>query len=328
MPATDSPARWARYSAAVTSQGALPSIGCRSPLSGAETGAPQAIVPLPADLVAFDAPGVASLVALQPTAPSAGCRASGELPLVAHLRIARQAKPQAGRWLDATGLAAHLRGELPARTLSSADLFKRETRLGIALDHGSRTAADGALYTSEAIALDQAVGFLVGCEGDAGQLPKSGHLRLGGDGKGARHHAIAFTVPVVPAQEIAASGRFRIILATPGLFAGGWLPEGVTRCGTAGDYRLQGEGFSARLACAAVPRFDTISGWDLVRQQPKTAQRVAPAGSVYWFDDFSGDVGKLAEWVAGGLWGDNPDRQRCAEGFNRAWLGLWRRHTP
>jgi CRISPR-associated protein Cmr3 len=250
------------------------------------------------------------------------------LPLVAHLRIARQAKPQAGRWLDAAGLAAHLRGELPARTLSSADLFKRETRLGIALDHGSRTAADGALYTSEAIALDQAVGFLVGCEGDAGQLPKSGHLRLGGDGKGARYHAIAFTAPVVPAQEIAASRRFRIILATPGVFAGGWLPEGVTRSGTAGDYRLQGDGFSARLACAAVPRFDTISGWDLVRQQPKTAQRVAPAGSVYWFDDFAGDVGKLAEWVAGGLWGDNPDRQRRAEGFNRAWLGLWRRNTP
>ena len=109
---------------------------------GAEASAPQAIVPLPADLVAFDAPGVASLVALQPTALSAGCRASGELPLVAHLRVARQAKPQAGRWLDAAGLVAHLRGELPLRTLSNADLFKRETRLGIALDHGSRTAAD------------------------------------------------------------------------------------------------------------------------------------------------------------------------------------------
>jgi len=48
---------------------------------------------------------------------------------------------------------------------------------------------------------------------------------------------------------------------------------------------------------------------------------------VYWFDDFAGDVGKLAEWVASGLWGDNPDRQRRAEGFNRAWLGLWRRNT-
>jgi CRISPR-associated protein Cmr3 len=193
---------------------------------GAEAGAPQAIVPLPADLVAFDAPRVAPLVSLQPTAPSAGCMASGELPLVAHLRIARQAKPQAGRWLDAAGLAAHLRGELPARTLSSADLFKRETRLGIALDqrlaHGRRRRA---LY-QRSDRPRQPVGFLVGCEGDGGQLPKSGHLRLGGDGKGARYRAIAFTAPVVPRQEIAASRRFRIILATPGVFAGGWLPEG------------------------------------------------------------------------------------------------------
>ena len=292
----------------------------------AEVDTPLAIVPLPADHVAFDDPRVSTLVSLQPSQPPAGTLASGDLPLVAQLRIARQIKPQGGRWLDAAGLAAHLRGELPTRTLSSADLFKRETRLGIALDHGSRTAADGALYTSEAIALDSSVGFLVGCEGDNGQLAKSGHLRLGGDGKGARHRETAFSAPVMPLPEIGASRCFRIILATPGLFTGGWLPERVARCGTA-EYRLQGDGFSARLACAVVPRFDTISGWDLARQQPKTAQRVAPSGSVYWFDDLVGDVGKLAEWVARGLWGDNPDRQRRAEGFNRAWLGLWRRST-
>ena len=33
-------------------------------------------------------------------------------------------------------------------------------------------------------------------------------------------------------------------------------------------------------------------------------------------------IGKLAAWVAGGLWGDNHDMQRRAEGFNRAWLAL------
>lgn len=119
------------------------------------------------------------------------------------------------------------------------------------------------------------------------------------------------------------SRRFRIILATPSIFTQGWLPERVTRHGP-GDYRLQGEGFAARLACAAVARFDIISGWDLARQQPKTAQRVAPAGSVYWFDRLTGDPGKLAEWIAGGCWGDNPDHQRRAEGFNRAWLADWR----
>lgn len=48
-----------------------------------------------------------------------------------------------------------------------------------------------------------------------------------------------------------------------------------------------------------------------------------PAGSVYWFEDFDGDPGKLAEWVVGGLWGENPDSQRRAEGYNQVWLAAW-----
>ena len=104
------------------------------------------------------------------------------------------------------------------------------------------------------------------------------------------------------------------------------MPDGVSRQGER-NFRLQGDGFSARLACATVPRFDIISGWDLALQQPKTAQRVTPAGSVYWFDQFEGTAGKLAAWVEGGLWGDNYDNQRCAEGFNRGWLGHWK-ETP
>ena len=155
-----------------------------------------------------------------------------------------------------------------------------------------------------------------------GQLPDSGRLRLGGDGKGATYTRCDYAPPAAP-PSIAADRRFRQILATPGIFTGGWLPDGVNGQGER-DFRLQGEGFSARLACAAVPRFDTISGWVLANWRPKTAQRVAPAGSVYWFDRLEGDAGELAAWVASGLWGDNPDRQRRAEGFNRAWLANWK----
>jgi len=50
----------------------------------------------------------------------------------------------------------------------------------------------------------------------------------------------------------------------------------------------------------------------------------ASVGSVYWFDAFKGDTSKLAARVAGGLWGDSHDRQRHAEGFNRAWLAHWK----
>ena len=281
----------------------------------------NAAIPLPADLVAFDDAKL-PLVALQPAAHPAGSVASNELPLTALLRVAKQIKPETGRWLDNAGLVSHLAGKLPASTLKTASLYQRETRLGIALDACSRTAQDGALYTTEAIAFNTDTGFLVGIDGDAGLLPSGGVLRLGGDGKGAAYKRVDLTPPAAPLAHIATSCRFRLILATPGIFSGGWLPDGVTRQGER-DFRLQGDGFSARLACAAVPRFDIISGWDLAHQQPKTAQRVAPAGSVYWFDQLEGDAGKLAAWVADGLWGDNHDRRRRAEGFNRAWLGIW-----
>jgi len=37
-----------------------------------------------------------------------------------------------------------------------------------------------------------------------------------------------------------------------------------------------------------------------------------------------GDAGRLADRVAAGLWGDDCNAARCAEGFNLAWLGAWR----
>jgi CRISPR-associated protein Cmr3 len=51
-----------------------------------------------------------------------------------------------------------------------------------------------------------------------------------------------------------------------------------------------------------------------------------PAGSVYWFDEFDGDFGKLAAWVNQGMWPQNLttlQQSRRAEGYNRALLGAW-----
>ena len=285
-----------------------------------------AIMPLPADLTAFDEKGIPAMVALQPAPSPHGNLASGELPLTALLRIGKQVKPASGRWLDGTGMTRHLAGTLPTDAFKTEALFKRETRLGIALDSQSGTAQDRALYTTEAVSFCAGAGFLVGIEGDHGQLPNAGLLRLGGDGKGARYYHQKDYAPSVAPQIFPGCG-FRLILATPGIFTEGWLPERVTRQSD-GSYRLNGDGlngdgFSARLVCAAVGRNDVISGWDLAHWQPKTAQRVAPAGSVYWFDELAGDAGKLAAWVNQGLWGEHPDRQRRAEGFNQAWLATW-----
>lgn len=283
--------------------------------AGGERNGLQPVIPLPADLAAFDDTDTPPLVALHPAAAM-----TGELPLTPLLRVRKQVKPASGHWLAGQALATHLQGKLPGGTLSTDKLFQRETRLGIALDTDSRTAEDGALYTAETVSFRPGAGFLVGLDGVDGVLPESGLLRLGGDGRGARYRRLpAFTAPSAALPP--AGGGFRLILATPGVFEHGWLPDGVGREGD--DYRLTGDGFSARLVAAAVSRHDVISGWDLLNWKPKTAQRVAPAGSVYWFADFTGDAGKLAAWVESGLWGENADVTRRAEGFNLAWLAAW-----
>jgi CRISPR-associated protein Cmr3 len=284
-------------------------------------GGVQPVLPLPADLAAFSDTNVPPLVALQPAQRPAGSTASAELPLTAILRVGKQVKPESGRWLHGSEFTTHLTGSLPNATLHTSALFKRETRLGISLNTESRTTETGALYTTEAISFCDGTGFLVGITGDHGLLPQEGLLRLGGDGKGASFRRVEdFNAPTKPS--IQAGDCFRLILTTPGIFTSGWLPERVDKQAD-GSYRLEGVGFSARLVCAAVNRHDVISGWDLANWQPKTAQRTVPAGSVYWFDDLQGDPGKLAEWVARGLWSENVDSQRRAEGFNRALLAAW-----
>ena len=293
---------------------------------------PQALLPLPADLLVADE-ARALPTSLTPTPWPPGTSGAQALPMVAMLRSSKQVKPAGGRWLDGSALAAHLRGDSVRASEGSGDLFKSETRLGIELDTRSRTARDRKLYTTDAVTFCEHTGFLVGVHGDGGLLPMAGTLRLGGDGKGARYRDMPFDAPgpALPRQ----GGRFRLILTTPALFAHGWLPSGVVaendpanaaRVGP--TYRLRGPGFSARLACAAIGRHEVVSGWDLAQWKPKTAQRAAPAGSVYWFDEFDGDAGKLASWVARGLCAENENtmpaqQQRRAEGFNTALLGAW-----
>ncbi|MBI3935956.1 MAG: type III-B CRISPR module-associated protein Cmr3 [Betaproteobacteria bacterium] len=288
----------------------------------------EAVLPLPADLVKLDL-GFASLTPGEPNPLVADNRF---LPRVAMLRTAKQEKPQTGAYLRQSGWVKHLAGNTPdkhADSIKAEHVHARDPRLGIGLNADSRTAESGLIYTTEGFAfspkdsLFAATGFLVGVEGADGLLPETGFLRLGGDGRGAKYRRNKFRPVDPPLLDVIADvRRFRLILMTPGLFTGGWLPEHVDRDGDA--YFLRVNGCIARLACAAVPRREVISGWDLFRWKPKDAHRVAPAGSVYWFEELKGDPGKLAEWVAGGLWGENSDLQRRAEGYNLASLAAWK----
>lgn len=292
-----------------------------------DAGRIEPLFPPPADLVKLDS----GFVGLTPEPVNPLVADGRNLPAVAVLRTPKQTKPEGGLCLSVTGWQRHLLGELPDATvdaINASALYARDPRLGIGLDTTAGTVQSGLIYTTEGHAFSPptatrfgATGFLVGLDGADDLLGESGFLRLGGDGRGAGYQSVDYRPPAPPLDAIAANGRFRLVLTTPGLFTDGWLPPGVYREGE--QYLWRAAECAARLVCAAVPRREVISGWDLFRWKPKDAQRVAPAGSVYWLEDLEGPVDKLAAWVAGGLWGDTLQHQRQAEGYNLAWLAAW-----
>jgi CRISPR-associated protein Cmr3 len=257
---------------------------------------------------------------LHPVQPAAGLLSSSPLPQWPVLAQNTRSKAEGGLWLTQQGWADYLAGRLPQSNtiLKTAELWGFDPRVGIGLDAETGRAADGKLFTVQAVAFRPGVGFLATVQGC--DPIKPGTLRLGGDGRGAAMRPVQHQPPQADLVAIAKARRCRVVLTTPGLFESGWqLPgtDGTTQ-------RVRWPGFSARLVSAAVPRAEVISGWDLARQQPKAAQRVAPAGSVYWLDEIDTTPEALSNVAKRGLWlPDAENAQRRAEGFNRCCFAAW-----
>lgn len=289
-------------------------------------GSVELLIALPADLVvAEDEQGVPVVRMLTPTMPAPGLASSAPLPLMPVLAEDRRSKPASGYWLSEAGWQRYLSGKtpLPEQLVKSSMLWSLDHRVGIGLDANTRGAADGRLFSVQAIAMQAGVGFLVAVTG--AMPPVSGSIRLGGDGRGAVVSSIENALPKPDYAAIAQARRCRLVLTTPGIFAKGWLPHGGGKCSADGSVPFALHGVSGRIISAAVPRAEIVSGWDLANWQPKPAQRVAPTGSVYWLEldeDVSPDaLRKLAET---GLWGDAcEDAFRRAEGFNRITLAAY-----
>ncbi|MBM4202289.1 MAG: hypothetical protein FJ189_13530 [Gammaproteobacteria bacterium] len=165
------------------------------------------------------------------------------------------------------------------------------------------------------------MGFLVAVSGAV--PPSKGMVRLGGDGRAAAIQAAEARPDEPDYDAIVARRRCRLLLTIPGLFTPGWLPNGATVTPDDGC-RFALHGVTARLVCAAVPRAEVVSGWDLAESRPKAAELAAPTGSVYWLDDVEATPEALRKLVEQGLWNDPcEDASRRAEGFNRIALAAW-----
>ncbi len=268
---------------------------------------------LPADLVASREDGRLGIRRLRPAVPAAAVCASASLPMLAVLAAGTRAKPESGLWLTQAGWQQYVNGETPpaAMLIESRRIWKVEPRVGVGLDRQKRRAQDGMLFTAQAVALQREYGFLAGVEGAA--PPADGLLPFGGDGRAAAVSEADYRTPEPDYQSIASAGRCRVVLTTPGIFPEGWRLPGVRA-----ENRFSLHGVTGQLVCAAVPRAEVVSGWDLAKWQPKPAQRTAPAGSVYWLEELQATPEALRKLAERGLWNEPcEDDVRRAEGFNR-----------
>ncbi|MEJ5369570.1 MAG: type III-B CRISPR module-associated Cmr3 family protein [Bryobacteraceae bacterium] len=293
-------------------------------------GAVEPLYPMPADLSAERDGERIVIRQSRPVALPAALRSSYPLPLHPVLPQPVRGKPLSGAWLTPVGWKKYLRGEAPQTgdIVFSSSLWKPDPRVGIGLDAWSRSVSEGRLFTAEAVAFRQLVhggnfdaGFFVAVDGAT--PPQDGMVRLGADGRAAAVHFLKnFSLPEPDYEAIARAGACRLILATPGIFSRGWLPEGVKEQN--GEFLFDLHGVRGRIAAAAVPRAAAVSGWDLAQEKPKAARRAAPAGSVWWLDRLEAAAGSLRTLVSSGLWPEPcPDAHRRAEGFNRIWIAPW-----
>lgn len=191
----------------------------------------------------------------------------GMLPLWTYEKHALRALKR--HYLTPDGLKRFLRGEAVsgAEIVDADDLFDFDQRVGIAMEPGTFTTAEGQLYALSLLALKPDVTLyaeLWAAQDALALLPTgAAPVALGGENRRVLLERLPHPFDW-PRATTGGNGRM-LLMTTPGLFRERpWCPPGL-------------EPLSA-----AVPGYDAVSGWDLVRGGPKPNRFAAAAGSV-WF---------------------------------------------
>ncbi len=206
------------------------------------------------------------------------------------------AKPMEGSLITANGLQSFLSGELiPSTEIRPAsDLYTHEERLGIARDNSKRVTGDGLLYQTRHIRPLQHANLQIGLvlDGlDNTAVPESGMARLGAEGRLAAWQRTS--APVLPAVRYPAKAQgLLLMLLTPALFAGGWLPDGFVTDSEGDADMWLGElaGVKLRLKTSVIGKPVREGGWNMVQRTPRPLASYTPAGSCYFCEVVEGDL--------------------------------------
>ena len=218
----------------------------------------------------------------------------------------------------------------------------KDNRIHVSVQNETGTAKEGALFATSALSftalskstqekkaqLKNTLRLALMIQTDA--AVNTGLASLGGERRLVSWQTATkgFPTDTCPEEVVKAikdTKRCRIILLTPAYFEKGHLPTWL-------EQHSKEYGVTLDLKAATVNRSQVISGWDFAKkpQQPKPTRRLAPAGSVFFYQlDFSDDK-KIDDWI-NSIWMKNISddfneeqlNQNRRDGFGLAVLGTW-----
>ena len=275
--------------------------------------------PTPRDLVSEKKSQDTKLYPLSIESQNATFSSSSELSTLLEWNNPKVQVEHAGGYISCDNLRQYLLGKTQYLTSEKSDFITDEPKVGITRDYQTLTAAEGMLYRINMKRFTNSkLGFVVDVDG-INKLPKSGVIKLGGEGKGFTYSQTAQRSDPLSDHDlktlrdrVRACRKFKIYLATPAIFDNGWCPNFDN--GWCPKQLHQ----DVELITAAVGNYVTVGGWDVAHDRPKETYRAVPAGSVYYFRLNDGaDVDAIID----NLHYNNIGDQRRQEGFGLAYVG-------
>jgi len=199
-------------------------------------------------------------------------------------------------FLSGNHLGNYLTGDSTEYFVISDIVSKIEPRIGIKMSSDG-TAEHGLIYNVLFHRLVETASFWFKITSTLGNesslLPDKGFLALGGESRAAYFEKVSDEKLPAPLSEeqdnnikqqmvksLVDKRTFKLYLISPAIFEQGWLPD----CIDPHTYEWEPlTGFHTKLIAAAVGKYASISGWDLMKNLPKPLLRAVPAGSVYFF---------------------------------------------
>lgn len=180
----------------------------------------------------------------------------------------------------------YLQRQAPPEEISISKYISMEPKIGIGRSNKTRVSAESQLYRVGMQRLagtgkgGEKINLIIEFEGI--ELASEGLLKIGGEGKSAAYESCDedFALP----SPGLSGGLFKLYLATPALFANGWLPDWLDEKGI-GTYA----GLELRLIAAAIGKPLSIGGFDIKKKTPKPMLKAVPVGSVYYFRLLAGN---------------------------------------